>query len=49
MRIADGPLVGRTGVVEEIEADKDRVTVMISMLGREIPVDLNLDQVEVLG
>jgi len=48
VRISDGPLVGRTGVVEEIEADKDRVTVMISMLGREIPVDLNLDQVEIL-
>jgi len=48
VRIADGPLEGRTGVVEEIEADKDRVAVMISMLGREIPVDLTLDQVEIL-
>ena len=47
VKIVDGPLASFTGVVEEIEADKNRVSVMVSMFGRETPVDLELDQVEV--
>ena len=35
------------GVVEEIEPEKNRVSVMVSMFGRETPVELELDQVEV--
>ena len=45
--IMDGPLASFTGVVEEIEPEKNRVSVMVSMFGRETPVDLELDQVEV--
>ena len=48
VRIMDGPLASFTGVVEEIEPEKNRVSVMVSMFGRETPVDLELDQVEVL-
>ena len=49
VRIMDGPLASFTGVVEEIEPEKNRVSVMVSMFGRETPVDLELDQVEVLN
>ena len=46
VRIIDGPLSTFTGVVEEIEPEKNRVSVMVSMFGRETPVELELDQVE---
>ena len=49
VKIVDGPLASFTGVVESIEPEKNRVSVMVSMFGRETPVDLELDQVEVLN
>lgn len=48
VRINDGPLESFTGVVEEIDAEKNRVSVVVSMFGRETPVELELDQVEVI-
>lgn len=48
VRIMDGPLASFNGVVEEIEPEKNRVSVMVSMFGRETPVELELDQVEVI-
>ena len=47
VRIMDGPLASFTGVVEEIEPEKNRVSVVVSMFGRETPVEVELDQVEV--
>ena len=47
VRITEGPLASFTGTVEEIEPEKNRVRVVVSMFGRETPVDLELDQVEV--
>ena len=47
VRIMDGPLASFTGVVEEIEPEKNRVSGVVSMFGRETPVELELDQVEV--
>ena len=47
VRITEGPLSSFTGTVEEIEPEKNRVRVVVSMFGRETPVDLELDQVEV--
>ena len=47
VKIVDGPLASFTGVVGEIEPEKNRVSVVVSMFGRETPVDLELDQVEV--
>ena len=48
VKIVDGPLSSFTGVVEEIEPEKNRVSVMVSMFGRETPVEMELDQVETL-
>ncbi len=46
VNIIDGPLEGFVGVVEEVDAEKNRVRVMVSMFGRETPVELELDQAE---
>ena len=48
IKIIDGPLNTFIGVVEEIELEKNRVRVVISLFGRETPVELELDQVEPL-
>lgn len=49
VRISEGPLEGFIGTVEELEPDKFRVRVVVSMFGRETPVELELDQVEAVG
>ena len=46
VKVIDGPLSGFIGTVDELEPEKDRVRVVVSMFGRETPVDLELDQVE---
>ena len=49
VRILDGPLSSFTGTVENIEIDKNSVSVVVSMFGRETPVEFELDQVEVVS
>jgi transcription termination/antitermination protein NusG len=46
VHIIDGPLEGFVGTVEEVDVDKNRVRVTVSMFGRETPVELELDQAE---
>ncbi len=46
VRITDGALESFLGVVEEIDLDHGKVRVVVSMFGRETPVELELDQVE---
>jgi len=46
VKVVDGPLDGFFGVVDELDTDRNRVRVIVSMFGRETPVDLELDQVE---
>lgn len=48
VRIADGPLTSFAGVVEALDLEKNKVRVVVSMFGRETPVELELDQVEVI-
>ena len=49
VRILDGPLSSFTGVVENIEVEQNSVSVIVSMFGRETPVEFELDQVEVMS
>ena len=49
VRILDGPLSSFTGTVESIEIEKNAVSVVVSMFGRETPVEFELDQVEVVS
>ena len=46
VRITDGPLENFSGIVDEVDLDKNKVRVTISMFGRETPVELELDQAE---
>jgi transcriptional antiterminator NusG len=48
VKVTDGPLSGFIGTVEELETDKNRARVIVSMFGRETPVDLDFDQLEAL-
>ena len=47
VKITDGALESFLGTVEEIDLDRSKVRVVVSMFGRETPVELELDQVEV--
>ena len=46
VRITDGALESFLGTVDEIDLDNGKVRVVVSMFGRETPVELELDQVE---
>ena len=43
--ITDGPFEGFSGVVEALDVEKNNVRVILSMFGRETPVEFELDQV----
>ena len=49
VKITDGALESFIGTVEEIDMDHSKVRVVVSMFGRETPVELELDQVEPLN
>ena len=49
VRITDGALESFLGVVEEIDLERQKVRVIVSMFGRETPVELDLDQIESIG
>ncbi len=49
VKINDGPLTSFIGVVEALDVEKNKVRVVVSMFGRETPVELELDQVETVS
>lgn len=44
--IKDGPFAGFVGVIEKIDEENERLTVMVSIFGRMTPVELGFNQVK---
>jgi transcriptional antiterminator NusG len=48
VRVTDGPFIDFMGVVDDISVEKGKVKVLLSLFGRETPVELDFLQVEKL-
>ena len=46
IRVVSGPFRGYSGVISEINSDRGKLKALISIFGRETPVELDFDQVE---
>ena len=49
VRITDGPFANFTGVIEEVNLDRSTVKVMVTIFGRETPVEMEFRQVQKLS
>ena len=47
VKIISGPLEGYSGVVKSVDTANNNVCVVLSMFGRETPVELELDQISI--
>lgn len=46
IEISEGPFAGFVGIVDKVDKENERLTVMVSIFGRMTPVELNFDQVK---
>jgi len=46
VKVVDGPFADFTGVVEEVNSEKERLKLMITIFGRQTPVEVSFFQVE---
>ena len=46
IKVTDGPFNGFSGVIEEVNAEKKKLKVMVKIFGRRTPLELNYMQVE---
>lgn len=46
VRVIEGPFSDFTGRIQEVNSDRERITVQINMFGRDTPVELEFTQVE---
>lgn len=48
VRVIEGPLENFVGTVEEVQGERRKVKVLISMFGRETPVELEYGQIQII-
>jgi transcriptional antiterminator NusG len=49
VRVVSGPLADFDGMISEVDASANKVKVMLTIFGRETPVELTIDQIQVIG
>lgn len=46
VKVADGPFTGFVGTIDEVNWERGKIRVLVSMFGRETPVELDFGQIE---